>query len=123
MLSFHLCFLIPCDSLVFRILSFDCSFCLIAWYLYIFTFLINHYVMVLPVMEINKISTFQNFELVVHYFAHKSIFSPFLLMTLTKFPSPNYFACMNVFSKVGSTCVQLTFHTSILADNIGALSF
>jgi len=34
MLSCHLCLLISCDSLVFWILSFDCSFCLIAWYLY-----------------------------------------------------------------------------------------
>jgi len=34
MLSCHLRLLISCDSLVFWILSFDFSFCLIAWYLY-----------------------------------------------------------------------------------------
>jgi len=36
MLSCHLCLLISGDSLVFLILSFDCSFCLIAWYLYFY---------------------------------------------------------------------------------------
>jgi len=36
MLSCRLCLLISCDSLVFCLLSFDCSFCLIAWYLFIF---------------------------------------------------------------------------------------
>jgi len=35
MLSCHLCLLISCYSLVFWILSFDCSFCLVAWFLYI----------------------------------------------------------------------------------------
>jgi len=35
MLSCHLCLLISCDSLVFWILSFDCSFCLIVCCLYI----------------------------------------------------------------------------------------
>jgi len=34
MLSCHLCLLVSCDDLVFWILSFDCTFCLIAWYLY-----------------------------------------------------------------------------------------
>jgi len=34
MLSCHLC-LISCYSLVFWILGFDCSFSLIAWYLYV----------------------------------------------------------------------------------------
>jgi len=34
MLSCHLCLLISCDSLVFRSLSLDCFFYLIAWYLY-----------------------------------------------------------------------------------------
>jgi len=34
-LSCHLCFLISCYSLVFCLLSFDCSFCLTTWYLYI----------------------------------------------------------------------------------------
>jgi len=38
MLSCYLCLLISCDSLVFWILSFDCSFCLIAWYRYIIYF-------------------------------------------------------------------------------------
>jgi len=38
MLSCHLCLLISCYSLVFWILSFDCSFCLIAWYLYFLPF-------------------------------------------------------------------------------------
>jgi len=37
-----LCLLISCYSLVFWILSFDCSFCLIAWYLY---FLLTEIVM------------------------------------------------------------------------------
>jgi len=31
----HLCLLISFNCLVFWILSFDCSFCLIAWYLYV----------------------------------------------------------------------------------------
>jgi len=35
MLSCHLCLLISCYSLVCLILSFDCSFCLIVWYLYL----------------------------------------------------------------------------------------
>jgi len=38
MLSCHLFLLILCDSLVFWILSCDCTFCLIAWYLYMFYF-------------------------------------------------------------------------------------
>jgi len=36
MLSSHLCLLILCYCLVFWILCFDCSTCLIAWYFYIF---------------------------------------------------------------------------------------
>jgi len=38
MLSCHLCLHVLCDSLVFWILSFDCSVCLIAWYLYFLLF-------------------------------------------------------------------------------------
>jgi len=37
MLSCHLCLLISCECVVFRILSFDCSYCLLVWYLYIFS--------------------------------------------------------------------------------------
>jgi len=36
MLFCHLCLLISCYSLVFWILSFECFFCLIAWYLYFY---------------------------------------------------------------------------------------
>jgi len=36
MLSCHLCLVISCNFLVFWSLSFDCSLCLIAWYLYVF---------------------------------------------------------------------------------------
>jgi len=39
MLSCHLCLLISCYSVVFCFFSFDCSFCLTAWYLHIFYFL------------------------------------------------------------------------------------
>jgi len=42
MLSCHLCLLISCYGLVFCLLSFDCSFCLTAWYLYIFYFRIYY---------------------------------------------------------------------------------
>jgi len=38
-LSCHLCLLVSCYGLVFCLLSFDCSFCLTTWYLYIFYFL------------------------------------------------------------------------------------
>jgi len=41
MLSCHLSLLILCYGLVFWILNFDCSFGLIAWYLYFF--LIHHF--------------------------------------------------------------------------------
>jgi len=34
MLSCHLCLLVSCYSLVFWILGFGCSFCLITWCLY-----------------------------------------------------------------------------------------
>jgi len=33
-----------CNCLVFRILSFDCSFWLIAWYFYIFNFVSSYHV-------------------------------------------------------------------------------
>jgi len=35
MLSYHVCLLISCYSLVFWNLCFDCSFYLIAWYIYV----------------------------------------------------------------------------------------
>jgi len=45
MLSSHLCLLISCDCLVFWILSFNFSFCLIAWYLYfLLSYLSLHFV-------------------------------------------------------------------------------
>jgi len=44
MLSCHLCLLISCYSLVYCVLSFDCSFCLSAWYLYFLFYRINVFV-------------------------------------------------------------------------------
>jgi len=39
MLSCHVCLLISRDCLVFWVLSFDCSICLIAWYLHFLLYL------------------------------------------------------------------------------------
>jgi len=51
MLSCHLCLLILCYSLVFCLLSFDYSFCLIAWYLYMFLL-----VFLFPEVNIQKVN-------------------------------------------------------------------
>jgi len=64
MLSCHLCLLISCYSLVFCLLSFDCSFCLAAWYIYIFFTYLLLFLIVICIIHINLMYIHNN-ELIV----------------------------------------------------------
>jgi len=79
MLSCHLCLLISCYSLVFCLLSFDCSFSLTAWYQYIF------YLPPIIVMHDGSCQISCNWLILTPYFnmpAHQSIMLQIIMLSL-----------------------------------------